>query len=137
RALGGAPTTTEIDSDSDGLSDFDEIHKYRTDPHNPDSDGDGKPDGDGDERREVTYSIRLVVEHLPPADAIVDAWQDARVIARTPESVTIEIVAYPLADPEAASPDAPDRRALPPSLAPFVKPNLTCDFDAAMAKDLR
>lgn len=32
------------DSDSDGLSDKDEIEKYKTDPKNPDTDGDGVPD---------------------------------------------------------------------------------------------
>ncbi len=34
------------DSDSDGLSDKDEIETYLTDPDNPDSDGDGLSDGD-------------------------------------------------------------------------------------------
>lgn len=43
---------TMIDSDGDGLSDYDEVHGirtnvkvYRTDPDNPDSDGDGVDDG--------------------------------------------------------------------------------------------
>jgi hypothetical protein len=34
-----------IDSDSDGLSDADEVNIYSTDPANQDSDGDGFPDG--------------------------------------------------------------------------------------------
>jgi hypothetical protein len=34
-----------IDSDSDGISDFDEINLYGTDPYNSDSDGDGIIDG--------------------------------------------------------------------------------------------
>jgi Protein of unknown function (DUF1566)/Bacterial TSP3 repeat len=34
----------ELDSDGDGLSDYDEIHLYGTDPTNPDSDGDGLDD---------------------------------------------------------------------------------------------
>lgn len=33
-----------LDSDGDGLSDWDEIHKYGTDPHNWDTDGDGLSD---------------------------------------------------------------------------------------------
>jgi len=33
------------DSDNDGLSDWDE-ELYKTDPHNPDTDGDGTPDGE-------------------------------------------------------------------------------------------
>ncbi len=35
-----------LDSDGDGLSDWDEINIYHTDPHNPDTDGDGLSDGD-------------------------------------------------------------------------------------------
>lgn len=35
-----------IDTDGDGLSDFQEIHKYLTDPAKNDTDGDGVPDGD-------------------------------------------------------------------------------------------
>lgn len=34
------------DTDGDGLSDYDEINKYGTDPNNPDTDGDGLSDGD-------------------------------------------------------------------------------------------
>ncbi len=34
-----------IDSDGDGLSDFDEVNNYGTDPNNPDTDGDGYNDG--------------------------------------------------------------------------------------------
>ena len=51
----------DIDSDGDGLSDFQEVHKYLTDPNEKDSDGDGKNDDDWDERREYQYTIRSVV----------------------------------------------------------------------------
>lgn len=34
-----------VDTDQDGISDYDEIHVYHTDPNNPDTDGDGYPDG--------------------------------------------------------------------------------------------
>ena len=34
-----------LDSDNDGLTDFDEFHQYLTDPNNGDTDGDGMPDG--------------------------------------------------------------------------------------------
>jgi gliding motility-associated-like protein len=40
-----------LDSDGDGLSDFDEVNNYGTDPNNPDTDGDGYNDGN-----EVTIS---------------------------------------------------------------------------------
>lgn len=36
----------EIDSDGDGLSDWEEINVHGTDPFNPDTDGDGLSDGD-------------------------------------------------------------------------------------------
>lgn len=36
---------TKSDADSDGLSDYFEL-KYKTDPYNPDSDGDGRKDGE-------------------------------------------------------------------------------------------
>ncbi|MBQ7667529.1 MAG: OmpA family protein [Kiritimatiellae bacterium] len=35
-----------LDSDGDGLSDWDEINVYHTDPNNPDTDGDGLRDGE-------------------------------------------------------------------------------------------
>ncbi len=35
-----------IDSDQDGLSDYDEVHYFGSDPHNSDSDGDGIEDGE-------------------------------------------------------------------------------------------
>ena len=35
-----------VDSDSDGVSDSDEMYVYHTDPTNPDTDGDGRIDGD-------------------------------------------------------------------------------------------
>ncbi len=35
----------KIDSDNDGISDYDEINKYGTNPNNPDTDGDGLSDG--------------------------------------------------------------------------------------------
>jgi hypothetical protein len=34
-----------VDSDNDGLTDDEEIRIYQTDPYNPDTDGDGIPDG--------------------------------------------------------------------------------------------
>jgi len=37
---------TGVDSDDDGLTDYDEENQYDTDPNNPDTDGDGVIDGD-------------------------------------------------------------------------------------------
>ena len=55
-----------VDSDGDGLSDFQEIHKYFTDPKKPSTAGDGISDGEAIRRREFTYSIRSVVKVMPP-----------------------------------------------------------------------
>ena len=49
-----------LDSDGDGLSNADELNLYHTDPLNPDTDGDGMPDG-----WEVHYGLNPV----DPTDA--------------------------------------------------------------------
>lgn len=38
--------SSDIDSDNDGLSDYEEVNVYGTDPYNPDTDDDGMNDGD-------------------------------------------------------------------------------------------
>ena len=60
----------DLDSDSDGLSDYQEIHKYLTDPQKKDSDGDSVPDSDCHERREYTYTIRTVVKVMRPVNIV-------------------------------------------------------------------
>ena len=87
-----APT----DTDGDGLSDFEETHKYFTDPAKADSDGDGKPDGDWSERREYAYTVRSIVRVLRPAAAISDDYQDARVLEETEDYLELEVIHYPL-----------------------------------------
>ena len=61
-----AVAQADVDRDKDGLSDWVEIHKYRTDPKKADSDGDGVPDGDWLERREYQYTIRTVLQVMRP-----------------------------------------------------------------------
>lgn len=55
-----------LDTDSDGLIDYDEMRKYLTDPANPDSDNDGVFDGNWDERREYTRTYKVVVDLRMP-----------------------------------------------------------------------
>jgi lipoprotein-anchoring transpeptidase ErfK/SrfK len=43
--LGRGALAATLDTDKDGLSDYDEINLYKTDPKNADTDGDGYPDG--------------------------------------------------------------------------------------------
>ncbi len=128
----------DLDSDGDGLSDFDEIHKYFTDPHLADTDGDGIPDGDWDERREYTYSVRTIVRVLPPVteDVLSDDYQDARVIERTPGYVELEVIHYPLNTvAEAIRPD-PDWRAHAKAMSAWTAPGRTATFDSGMRREL-
>ena len=98
---------SDPDADGDGLCDFQEVHKYRTDPRSPDSDGDGVADGDPDERREWTYTVRTIIQVLPPVtpDVLCDDFQDARILEAPDENgqngqngayVELEVVHYPL-----------------------------------------
>lgn len=95
--------STTADTDADGLTDYEEYCKYQTDPTLVDSDGDGKPDTDWDERREYAYSIRAVLELKPPWDisAMNDLFQDARLMAdaETRAYSKVEVVVYPYATP--------------------------------------
>lgn len=43
-AIGNLEPYFNSDSDDDGVTDFDEIHRFRTDPENTDTDADGVPD---------------------------------------------------------------------------------------------
>ena len=93
-----AETTSEdVDSDGDGLSDYQERHKYFTDPQKADSDGDGIADGDWLERREYQYTVRSVVQVLRPVtiEFLNDNFQDARVLDETKDHVELEIIHYP------------------------------------------
>src|SRR5438105_10446340 len=84
----------DADSDGDGLSDFQEVHKYRTDPHKKSTAGKGISDGDWDERRQFTYSIRSVIRVMPPYNlaALNDDFQDVRVLKETKEYVELEVI---------------------------------------------
>jgi RNA polymerase sigma factor (sigma-70 family) len=85
------------DTDGDGLPDFQEVHKYRTDPKKKDTAGKGLSDGDWQQRREFTYSVRAVIRVMPPYNlkALNDDYQDVRVRKETKEFVELEVVAYP------------------------------------------
>lgn len=105
--LDGLPNTLEfelgsdinsIDTDGDGLSDFAEAYKYKTNLLEADTDGDGTQDGEWDERRESTYTIRAVVDLRPPFDIVEmnDHYQDARLISENGDGSTrCEVIVYP------------------------------------------
>ena len=120
------------DTDGDGLSDFEERHKYFTDPSKADSDGDGTPDGDWAERREFTYSIRTVVLVMKPAEAIRDDYQDARLLEDTGDLVKLEVVHYPLNTVAEAIEGRRDWRAEASARTEDLAPGLTANWDAEL-----
>ena len=128
----------DLDSDGDGLSDFQERAKYFTDPAQADSDGDGVADGDWNERREFSYSVRTLVHVLPPVtrDVLNDDYQDARILLECPEYVELEVVHYPLnrvAEELAADPDWRNATA---AMSEYLAPGPTANWDAAMRREL-
>lgn len=129
--------TRDPDTDGDGLSDFHEEHKYRTDPRSIDSDGDGIPDGDWDERREFTYTLRSIVQVLPPVtpDILCDDWQDARVLDRTPRYVELEVIHYPLCTAHTEIVSDPAWRETiraNPGMEYWIRPGPTANWDEPM-----
>ena len=130
------------DADGDGLSDFHEVHKYFTNPNKADSDDDGIPDGDMNERREWTYSIRTVIRVMEPIseDALLDDFQDAWVRSRGKAGeypyVELEVVHYPLnTTAEAIEGDDAWRRDAN-GRRQYVQPGPTTNWDEQMRRDL-
>ena len=91
---GGPAQAADQDTDGDGLSDFQEIHKYRTDPTRKDTAGIGVSDGEWQQRREFTYSVRAKTRVMPPYNlkALNDDYQDVRVRKETKDFVELEVV---------------------------------------------
>jgi len=133
-----ATWSAEIDSDKDGLSDYQERHKYFTEPDIKDSDGDGLLDGDWDERREFTYTIRSVVKVMHPCspDVICDDYQDLRVLSETKDYVELEVIHYPFNTNDKAIRGKTEWKRQSPELAPYLQPGLSTNFDDEMKEDL-
>jgi hypothetical protein len=126
------------DRDKDGLSDFAEVRKYGSDPGKADTDDDGIPDGDWNERREHAYTIRAVLRVLRPVTTALleDDQQDARVLAETPTYVDVEFVLYPF-NTSAHDLDArAGKVSTDPALEPYLRPGITTNWDAPMRKRL-
>jgi hypothetical protein len=133
-----AATPADRDSDGDGLPDFQEIHKYCTDPTRKDTAGRGVSDGDWQQRREFTYSVRAVIRVMPPYNPkeINDDYQDARVLAQTKDYVELEVVAYPLnTNADAIRPSANWKKDYA-GMKEYLAPGVTTNWDAGMRKDL-
>jgi hypothetical protein len=128
-----------VDTDGDGLSDFQELHKYLTDPAKRDTDGDGLPDGDWNERREYTYSVRTILRFMPPFDkaALNDDYQDAKVLQKTDDYIELEVVHYPFATPLETIEENPNWQRDYAGMTEFLKPGVTTNWDVKMKRDLR
>ncbi len=125
-----------VDSDGDGLSDFQEVHKYFTDPRKRCTNG--KPDGDWDRRREFTYSIRTVLRVMKPYDlaAMNDDYQDARLLRETPEFGEIEVIHYPLNTSAEAIEANEHWQRDDAKLEEWLKPGITTDWTPVLREQL-
>ena len=136
--LGTNPKSS--DTDADGLSDYDEYCKYRTDPTKKDSDGDGKPDGDWQERREYAYSIRAICEIRPPSslEMINDLYQDARPVdkkATLNDARVVEVLIFPFAKAHVYSQSYPQKK-LDRKLRKYVQPTASMNFSSQMKEEI-
>jgi len=133
----GAAPSADLDSDHDGLSDFQEVHKYLTDPRKADTDGDGIPDGDWDERREFAYTVRVVMQVLPPCDPATmnDDYQDVRILETRADEIEFEALLYPFNTNAETIAGAKDER-LDAELRTYTEPGITSNWDAELRKSL-
>lgn len=128
----------EPDADRDGLSDFCELHKYLTDPKKADSDGDGTPDGDWDERREYTYTVHAVIHVMAPFDvaSMNDDYQDVRVLDLAPDLLEFEVVIYPFNTVASAIEPNAKWRKQTAEAKEFLAPGPCSNWDKAMQAKL-
>jgi hypothetical protein len=128
------------DTDGDGLSDYDEHCKYRTDPTKKDSDGDGKPDGDWQERREYVYSIRAICEIRPPSslELINDLHQDARPLekkAALDDARVVEVLIFPFATAH-VYPQPYPQKELDRKLRQYLQPTASMNCSPSMKEEV-
>lgn len=122
------------DTDGDGLSDYYEICKYKTNPLNKDSDGDGMVDSDWNERREFTYTIQAVVDLRPPfnEEHMNDFYQDARKIEVLEDDVTcFEFILYPEAEVMV------NPKQYIPIESEYTKPTYTKNYSKEIVDDMK
>jgi hypothetical protein len=132
------PQLADPDSDGDGLSDFHELHKYRTDPRKKSTAGTGTSDGDWQQRREFTYSVRAVIRVMKPYNlaALNDDYQDVRVRRETKEYAELEVVVYPFnTNAEAITANARWKKDYA-GMKEYLAPGITTNWDERMRKDL-
>ena len=128
----------DVDTDGDGLSDFQEQHKYGTDPRKKDSDADGVPDGDWFERREYNYTVRSVVHVMKPVtpEYLNDDYQDCRVLDEAGEYYELEVIHYPFNTVSSAIKGNPKWQEEASRMQEWLQPGPTSDWTVTMRKEL-
>jgi hypothetical protein len=134
----GPVRQTDPDADGDGLPDFQEVHKYRTDPNKKDTAGRGVSDADWQQRREFTYSVRAVLRVMPPYNlgALNDDYQDMRVLQQTKDFAELEVVVYPFNSNAAAIRGNPTWKKDYAGMKEYLAPGVTTNWDDALRADL-
>jgi hypothetical protein len=127
------------DTDGDSLSDYTEVAKYKTNPLAADSDGDGTPDGDWDERREYTYSVHVSMLIREPfdLDTMNDIYQDVHIVAQANAAgyTQIEAIIYPETR-AILSASAYPLVNLAPDLEVYTRPGIATNYDASMQAEV-
>ncbi len=128
----------DADGDGDGLSDFHEVHRYFTDPGMPDTDGDGILDGDWNERREFTYSVRAVMHVMAPFDvpSMNDDYQDVRVLDLQPGLIEFEVIVHPFNTVSDVIEPNSRWSHQPSEMKQYLTPEACCNWDERMQAQL-
>jgi hypothetical protein len=124
----------DVDSDGDGLSDYQEVHKYHTDPRMKDTAGAGVSDGDWDQRRQFTYTVRSVIRVMPPVNlkALNDDYQDVRILAERDNYIELEVISYPLNTNAEAIRGNPNWKKDYAQMKAYLAPGVTTNWDVPM-----
>ena len=127
-----------LDSDGDGLSDFQEKYKYLTDSQKADSDGDGISDGGWDERREYTYTIKARMQLAGPWDinSMNNDYQDTRIVEVKKGYLECEIVFYTENNIKESISSNKNWGNYGPEFDKYLKSYIHANWDEQMRKDL-
>ncbi len=118
--------------------DFQALHKYFTDPRKKPTAGKDVADGDWDERRESTYSIRTIIHVMPPYNlgALNDDYQDVRVRKETKDFIELEVISYPLNTNAEAITENHNWKLDYAGMKEYLTPGVTTNWDVQMQKGL-
>lgn len=128
------------DTDKDGLTDYQEIHKYFTDPEKFSTAGDGVADSDWNRRRQYSYTISTTQQLMKtPVLNLNTEYQDAKIISDDGNIVTAECILYPYTtydQMDFENKNWQTDNAADTNLKQYLIPRMTTDWDDQMQKDL-